>query len=156
MTYDRKSPDKRERQNNSLLFSESFCIVNPSCWKGERDGAANAVSSLTRCLGRQRSASRKVCKNNEAKEAAANHPRVILAKLPPLAQQKPFAGHCILPSPPKNDTVPSIVPKNGLLHLLVDVVVHDQRRADEESIIQVLVQEEHVTAFPDGRGGWSC
>jgi hypothetical protein len=92
MTYDRKSPGKRERQNNSLLFSKSFCSVKPLCWKGERDGGANTVSSLPHCLGRQRSASIKVRKNNEAKEAAANCPRVTLAKLPSLAQQNPFTG----------------------------------------------------------------
>jgi hypothetical protein len=46
--------------------------VNPLCQKGERDWGADAVSSLPRCLGRQRSASIKVHENNEAKEAAAN------------------------------------------------------------------------------------
>jgi hypothetical protein len=70
-------------------------------------------------------------------------------------QQNTFAGPCIEPPPPKNVTVPSIVPENGLLHLLADVVVHDKRRADKESIIQVLAWEENVSAFPDGHGGWS-
>ncbi len=151
--YDRKSLGKRERQNNSLLFSESFWSVNSSCRKGERDGGANAVSSLPRCLGRQRSASIKVRENNEAKKAAANFARVTLAKLPSLTQQNPFVGPCIAPPPPKNVIVPSIVPKNGLLHSLADVVVHDKRRAHKESVIQMSAREENARVFPDGRGG---
>ncbi len=85
-----------------------------------------------------------------------NCPRVTLAKFPSLAQQNRFASPCIAPPPPKNITVPSIVPKNGLLRLLADVVFHDERRAEKESIIQVSAREENQMAFLDGCGRWSC
>jgi hypothetical protein len=155
MTVDRQGSERREWPVDSLFISESFRSVNLARSTAERDGGAGAVSFLQRCSGRQRFAFVIVRENNEAKEATANCPRITLAKLPSLAQQNPYAGPCIAPPPTKNVTVPSIVPKNGLLHLLVDVVVHDKRRADKESVIQVSAQEENATAFPYGRGGWS-
>jgi hypothetical protein len=149
----------RGRESSRTILSSSpnhFVVSTHLVRKGERDGGANAVSFLPRCLGFKRSASIKVRENNEAKEAAANCPRITLAKLPSLVQQNPFAGPCIVLPPLKNITVPSIVPENGLLHLLANVVVHDAMRADKESIIQVSVQEENATAFPYSCGGWSC
>jgi hypothetical protein len=98
MTFDRQGSEKREWPVDSLFISKSFRSVNLARSTAERDGGAGAVSSLQRYLGHQRFASVKVCKNKEAKEAAANRPKT---KLPSLAQQDPIAtGPCIAPPPP--------------------------------------------------------
>jgi hypothetical protein len=155
MTYDRKARGRESSRTICSSSSNHFVVsTQPSCQKGERDGGANAVSSLPCCSGHQRSASIKVCEKQ----------RKPLQIVPELLWQSSllsrnstlFSVPCIAPPPPKNVTVLSIVPKNGLLHLLANVVVHDKRRADKESIILMLAQEENAMAFPDSCGGWSC
>jgi hypothetical protein len=61
-----------------------------------------------------------------------------------------------VPPPLKNVTDPSIVLKHSLLHLLANVVVHDKRRVDKESVIQVSAREENAMDFLDSHGEWSC
>jgi hypothetical protein len=134
MMFDRQGLEKRERLVDYLFISKSFCSVNLARSTTERDGGVGAVSSLQRCLGCQRFASVKVHENKEAKEAAANCPKT---KLPSLVQQDPIAtGPCIAPPPPGNITIPSVAPKNGLLHLLANVVAHKkERRANDKELI---------------------
>jgi hypothetical protein len=134
MTFDRQGLEKRERPVDSLFISESFRSVNLVHSTAERNGGAGAVSSLQRCLGRQRFASVEVRESKEAKEAAANCPKT---KLPSLAQQDPVAtGPCIAPPPPWNVTIHSFASENSLLHLLADVVAHEEeKRADDKEPI---------------------
>jgi hypothetical protein len=129
MTFDRQGLEKRERLVDSLFISESFHSVNLARSTAERNGGVGAVSSLQCCLGRQRFASVKVRENEEAKEATVNCPKT---KLPSLAQQDPVAtGPCIVPPPPGNVTIPSVAPKNSLLHFAHE----EERRADDKEPI---------------------
>ena len=72
-----------------------------SLWKSERDARGNAVPSLPRCSGRQRTVSIKVRENEEVKEAAGIRPKVTpnvgAANLPLLARPIPAARPSIAP-----------------------------------------------------------
>lgn len=108
--------------------SESNRSGKVSLWKSERDARGNAVPSLPRCSGRQRTVSIKVRENEEVKEAAGIRPKVTpnvsTANLPLLARPIPAARPSI---PPENvtDRPPE---ESGLLHFLADVVVHEGER----------------------------
>jgi hypothetical protein len=61
MTYDRKSPGKREQQNNSLLFSKSFrsvkCLtvaMHWTCSAGKSGSNRGVLSGADVSLGRRR------------------------------------------------------------------------------------------------------
>lgn len=108
--------------------SESNRSGKVSLWKSERDARGNAVPSLPRCSGRQRTVSIKVRENEEVKEAAGIRPKVTpnvsTANLPLLARPIPAARPSIAPEN-VTDRPPE---ESGLLHFLADVVVHEGER----------------------------
>jgi hypothetical protein len=108
--------------------SESNRSGKVSLWKSERDARGNAVPSLPRCSGRQRTVSIKVRENEEVKEAAGIRPKVTpnvsTANLPLLARPIPAARPSIAPEN-VTDRPPE---ESGLLHFLAHVVVHEGER----------------------------